>query len=148
MSLRMTRAERDAFLADLHVGIISIEQADASPICVPIWYDYEPDMGVWILTAEKSVKGVALRAAGRFSLCAQEETPPNYRYVSVEGPVTEVRPADREKDSRPMAHRYFGQKLGDLYVESSGGDGEQDVNLVFTMRPERWRTVDYGKLAG
>ena len=40
-----------------------------------------------------------------------------------------------------MAHRYFGPALGDRYVESSDGEG----SLVFTMRPERWRTVDYGK---
>ena len=55
----------------------------------------------------------------------------------------DVRPADLEQDTRPMARRYFGEKLGDLYVEQSGAGGE-----VFTMRPERWRTVDYAKLAG
>ena len=43
-----------------------------------------------------------------------------------------------------MARRYFGEKLGDLYTDS----GESDGGLVFTMRPTRWRTVDYGKLAG
>ena len=142
MSLSMTKAERDEFLAGLHVGVISIEQTDASPIAVPIWYDYAPDVGVWILTAEESVKGQALQAAERFTLCAQEETPPNYRYVSVEGPVIEVRPADREKDSRPMAQRYLGEQLGNLYTDSEGGE----ASLVFTMRPERWRTVDYSKL--
>ncbi len=142
MSLNMTKAEREEFLAGVHVGVISIEQSDAPPLTVPIWYDFEPEVGLWILTDEASAKGRALEAAGRFSLCAQEETPPNYRYVSVEGPVTEVRPADREKDSRPMARRYFGEKLGDLYTES----GEADGSLVYTMRPARWRTVDYSKL--
>jgi hypothetical protein len=63
--------------------------------------------------------------------------------VSVEGPIVETRPGDTERDSRPMAHRYFGPELGDLYVDSQSGDD----NRVFTMRPERWRTVDYGKLA-
>jgi nitroimidazol reductase NimA-like FMN-containing flavoprotein (pyridoxamine 5'-phosphate oxidase superfamily) len=143
MSLSMTKAERDEFLAGLHVGIISIEQTDAPPIGVPIWYDYRPDVGVWILTDGESAKGRALQAAGRFTLCAQDEAPPNYRYVSVEGPVVEVRPAEREKDSRPMARRYLGEQLGDLYTDSQEGEG-----LVFTMRPERWRTVDYGKLEG
>ena len=146
MSLRMSKTERDTFLAAVHVGVISIEQPDAPPITVPIWYDYSPDRGVWILTEEKSAKGRALQAAGRFSLCAQEEEAPNYRYVSVEGAVSEVRPADREADSRPMARRYFGEKLGDMYVDSEGS--QTDVSLVFTMRPQRWRTVDYSKLAG
>jgi hypothetical protein len=96
-----------------------------------------------VITEPGSEKGQALHAARRFSLCAQSETPPNYRYVSVSGPVVDVRAADREKDSRPMARRYFGEKLGDMYVDGSGGGGQ-----VFTMRPERWRTVDYAKLGG
>ena len=84
-------------------------------------------------------------AAGRFAICAQVEQPPAYRYVSVEGPVIDVRPADREKDTRPMARRYFGAELGDAYVASQSDEGQ---SLVFTMRPERWRTVDYAKLGG
>jgi hypothetical protein len=94
-----------------------------------------------VITGKDSEKGRALDAAGRFALCAQSEAPPIYRYVSVEGPVTSVRPTRLEDDLRPMAHRYFGPALGDRYVESSGEEG----SLVFTMRPERWRTVDYGK---
>jgi hypothetical protein len=38
----MTRAEREAYLADLHVGVISIERAGSAPLTVPIWYDYDP----------------------------------------------------------------------------------------------------------
>jgi nitroimidazol reductase NimA-like FMN-containing flavoprotein (pyridoxamine 5'-phosphate oxidase superfamily) len=144
MSLAMTRAERESFLAGLHVGVISIEQTNAPPLTVPIWYDYEPDIGIWVLTDEESVKGRALRAAGRYTLCAQTELPPAYQYVSVEGPVTSVRPADREKDSRRMAHRYFGKELGDQYINAQSEGG----SLVFTMTPERWRTVDYRKMGG
>ena len=109
---------------------------------MPIWSDFDPAIGVWVITEPSSQKGRALHTARRFSLCAQSEEPPNYRYVSVSGSVVDVRTADLEKDSRPMARRYFGEKLGDLYVEGSGGGGQ-----VFTMRPERWRTVDYAKLS-
>jgi len=145
MSLNMTVAERDAFLADRHVGVIAIERKDAPPLAVPIWYAYAPDTGVWVITGEHSQKGRALRSAGRFTLCAQTEEPPAYRYVSVEGPIVGVRPADRERDARPVAYRYFGPELGDWYVDSQR---DEEPSLVFTMRPERWRTVDYGKLAG
>lgn len=140
--LTMTKEEREAFLADLHVGIISIEVGDGPPLSVPIWYDYTPDRGVWVITAESSQKGRALHAAGRFTLCAQTEEPPAYKYVSVSGPIVEERAGDRERDSRPMAHRYFGQGMGDLYVDGQPGEG----NRVFVMRPERWRTVDYAKI--
>ena len=106
--LTMTKDERESFLADVHVGVISIEREGGAPLTVPIWYDYAPDKGVWVLTEPASLKGQGLAAAGRFSLCAQIEEAPGYRYVSVSGPVVEERPADLEADSRPMAHRYFG----------------------------------------
>jgi nitroimidazol reductase NimA-like FMN-containing flavoprotein (pyridoxamine 5'-phosphate oxidase superfamily) len=141
MNLSMTAAEREAFLAGVHVGVIGIEQADAAPLAVPVWYDFAPDRGVWLVTDGDSLKARLLRRARRFTLCAQTETAP-YQYVSVEGPVVDTRPADLERDRRPMARRYLGRELGDLYLKGQPGAGE----LVFTMRPERWRTVDYGKL--
>jgi nitroimidazol reductase NimA-like FMN-containing flavoprotein (pyridoxamine 5'-phosphate oxidase superfamily) len=142
MSLAMTTEERDAFLADVHVGVISIERDGAAPLSAPIWYDYDPSFGLRIITGRSSRKGRALEAAGRFTLVAQTETPPFYKYVSVSGPVVSVEPADLEAHRRPMAHRYFGPELGDLYV--SGSDGAEE--LLFTMQPERWLTVDYAKV--
>jgi nitroimidazol reductase NimA-like FMN-containing flavoprotein (pyridoxamine 5'-phosphate oxidase superfamily) len=138
----MTRDERERFLADLHVGVISIEQPDAPPLAVPIWYDYSPEVGVRVITEKDSQKGRALAAARRFTLVAQTEDPPGYQYVSVSGPIVDVSPALLEEHRRPMARRYFGEKLGDLYAEGTPGES----SLLFTMRPERWRTVDYTKI--
>ncbi len=142
MSLSMTQSEREAFLVDLHVGVISIERSDGPPLAVPIWYDYSPAAGVWILTGANSLKGQALQKAGRFTLVAQTETPPVYQYVSVEGRIVETRAAELERDQRPMARRYLGVEQGDAYV---AGGGEEE-NLVFVMQPDRWRTVDYRKM--
>lgn len=142
MALTMSVDEREQFLADVHVAVIAIERSDGPPLAVPIWYDYRPGANLWILTTAESVKGRLLQQAQRFSLVAQDETPPFYRYVSVEGPIVSVTAADVEEDSRPMAHRYFGPDMGDTYVESS-----EDQALRFDMRPERWWSVDYSKLA-
>ena len=141
MSLAMTKEEREVFLADLHVGVISIEQPGSAPLTVPIWYDYAPATGVWIITGDDSLKAKHLLAAGRFTLVAQSEEPPAYRYVSVEGPVVETRATDLERDLRPMAQRYLGKDMGNLYAQSTGSAGQ----TVFVMQPEKWRTVDYGK---
>lgn len=141
MGLTMSQDEREKFLADVHVGVLAVERADGPPLAVPVWYDYRPGGDLWLLTAEESLKGRLLQAAQRFSLCVQDETPPFYRYVSVEGPVTAVRAADEDDDSRPMAHRYLGPDVGDQYVESS-----EEQSLKFCMRPERWWSVDYSKL--
>lgn len=143
MSLKMTKEEREAFLADLHVGVISIDDPGRGPITVPVWYDYRPATGLWIITSRASRKGQALDKAGRFSLVAQTESPP-YKYVSVEGPIVDVRPANRNDDTRPMAHRYLGAEFGNAYVDAQPAD---DDSTVYVMQPQRWLTVDYAKLA-
>ena len=139
--LSMSVEEREAFLADLHVGIIGIERSDGPPLTVPIWYDYVPGGEVWVLTDGDSLKGRLLERAGRFSLCAQTETSP-YSYVSVEGSAT-IRPSDVEADSRPMARRYLGLKMGDWYTDNVP-HGARPIRVAMT--PERWFTVDYSKM--
>lgn len=42
MSLAMTKEEREAFLADVHIAVISIPEADRGPLTAPVWYAYEP----------------------------------------------------------------------------------------------------------
>jgi nitroimidazol reductase NimA-like FMN-containing flavoprotein (pyridoxamine 5'-phosphate oxidase superfamily) len=142
MSLRMTKEERERFLAEVHVGVISVSEEGRGPLTVPIWYAYQPGRDLRVITEPGSRKGRLLEKERRVSLCVQSETPP-YAYVSVEGPVVDIRAADRERDLRPMAHRYLGREQGDRYVESSG-EGEGDA-VVVVMRPERWLTVDYSK---
>jgi len=145
MSLQMTKAEREAFLADLHVGVLSIPEPGRGPLTVPIWYAYEPGGELRVVTGRDSRKGRLLAAAPRVSLCAQTETAP-YRYVSVEGPVVYVGPVERARDVRPLAHRYLGPELGDQYVAATAA-GAGDEMLV-RIRPERWLTVDYRKEYG
>jgi len=96
-----------------------------------------------VITSRSSRKGRAIRAAGRMSLCAQDERPP-YRYVSVEGPVeiTELDPADR----LAMARRYLGPEGGDRYV--AGNPDPAGENMMVRMAPEHWLSVDYGQRPG
>jgi uncharacterized protein len=104
-------------------------------LSVPIWYRYDPVVGVSVITAGGSRKARAVRRAGRFSLTVQTESVP-YVYVTVEGPLVEDRPADAEHDLRPMAVRYLGDDAGNHYTEAWRTFGVGDVVLV--MRPERW----------
>jgi PPOX class probable F420-dependent enzyme len=144
MSLTMTREERESFLADVHVGVLSVARSDRGPLTVPIWYGYEPGKELWIVTERQSRKGRLLTEAGRFSLCVQTEDPP-YKYVSVEGPVASVEPADVERDVRPLARRYLGRELGDRYVAATSGEDARGDTVLFRMRPERWLSTDYAK---
>lgn len=140
----MTKGEREAFLAGLHVGIISIPEDGRGPLTCPIWYAYEPGGELWVVTDRDSRKGRLLQRAQRVSLCVQTETPP-YKYVSVEGPIVGIAPADAERDTRPMARRYLGEELGDRYVEATAEERAAGASVRVRVRPERWLSVDYAK---
>ena len=142
MWVPMSAAEREEFLAGVHVGVLSAAVGSAArTLAVPVWYSYQPGGLLTVLTGRRSRKAAAVRAAGRFSLCVQDDRPP-YRYVSVEGPVVsedDPDPAER----RAMARRYLGTAGGDHYV-ADNPDPERD-NVAFRMRPERWLSQDQGK---
>jgi PPOX class probable F420-dependent enzyme len=146
MSYAMTRTEREAFLAETRVGMLGVEEPGRGPLTVPVWYHYEPGGVVRVVTGASSLKGRLLRRAGRMSLCAQTETAP-YRYVSVEGPVTLSTP-DLERDVRAMAIRYLGPEMGEMDLAMTADERAEEPSVLVEMRPERWRSVDYGKMIG
>ena len=138
----MSAAEREGFLADVHVGVLCTALGSTGQtLAVPVWYSYEPGGLLTVLTGRRSRKAAAIRAAGRFSLCAQDDHPP-YRYVSIEGPViSEEEPGPGERLA--MARRYLGAAGGDRYLAANPDPGRE--NVAFRMRPERWLSQDQGK---
>ena len=101
----MTAAEREEFLAGVHVGVLGVAVGTAGrTLAVPVWYSYQPGGLLTVLTGRRSRKAAAIRSASRFSLCVQDDSPP-YRYVSVEGPVVsadELDPAERLAMAPPL----------------------------------------------
>lgn len=141
MSFAMTKSEREAFLADLHVGVVAIPDPAGAPLAAPIWYRYAPGGAIEFITDRDSRKARLLATGTRLSLCAQDERPP-YKYVTVEGIVAALDPVDIDRDARPIAHRYLGPERGDAYVQTFG---PPEGMVLVRIRPERWRTVDYAK---
>ena len=135
----MTETEKQEYLADLHVGVLSLNDNSKWPLTAPIWYDYEPGGELWFITGPNSLKGKLLEVGVRLSLVAQSEEPP-YKYVSVEGPVVSI-DESTENDLLAMAVRYLGETGGKRYTENSNGSG----GVLVRVKPERWLAVDYGK---
>lgn len=141
MDLRMTPDERTAFLTDApRVGVLSIEAAGRGPVSSPLWFTVEPDAAITFSVGASSEKSRLLRASGRATLCVQSEEAP-YRYVSIEGPVSEVG-ASSDASRLERAHRYLGVEFGDAYFASTRDEAE----LTYSLRPERWASVDYNKV--
>lgn len=133
----MTQEERDAFLADVHVAILAIDEPDRGPLAMPVWYLYE-NGEVLIGMDGNSLKARLIRAAGRATLTVQTEVAP-YQYVSVEGPaVVEA----TQRDDFEMASRYLGPEMGRWYADNNAST---DESVVVRITPEHWRTMDFAK---
>lgn len=133
--LAMSLAQRWEFLEGVHVGVLTVDEADRGPLAVPIWYciaDGAIEFGI----GGSSKKAQLLRAAGRATLLVQVEDPP-YRYVSVEGPVEFV---DRAYDVLAVASRYLGPEVGRWYAENTPDSTD---TVVVQLRPAHWRSQDF-----
>jgi hypothetical protein len=144
MAFNMTKAEREAFLLEARVGILSIPQRNHGPLTNPVWYDYTPGGDLWILMQSTTRKGQLLRVGGRVSFLVQNPEPP-YRYVSLEGSVSAITPADLRDDLQPMAQRYLGEEEGVDYADGSAEKYALGNAIKVAITPERWLTVDYSK---
>jgi PPOX class probable F420-dependent enzyme len=141
VSFSMSRAEREAFLAGVHVGVLTVMAADGrGPLATPVWYSYSPGGLLSVTTGSTSRKARAIAAAGRFSLCAQDEAPP-YKYVTVEGPAT-IEPA-RLDERIAIARRYLGARDGDTFI----ADNPDADDVAIRMSPEYWQSADFSKAA-
>jgi len=138
----MSPEERMAFLAGVHVGVLSVSAgADRGPLTVPLWYRYEPGGSVWFVTSPRSRKALLIQTTGRASLCVQSEDLP-YRYVTVEGPVAEIGAPDAAWQ-RSLCHHYLGPDLGEQVFEAFK-DAPLD-EVVFALAPQRWTSSDYSE---
>ncbi|AKK27945.1 pyridoxamine 5'-phosphate oxidase family protein [Mycobacterium sp. EPa45] len=141
MPRELTESERQEFLAAKHVAVISVAATDGRPpASVPIWYDYTPGGNIRITTGASRRKARLIKQNGVLTLVVQNEEPP-YQYVSVEGSVVEVTEPTPAEVAEGIAVRYLGEQAGRQFASSL--EGEQTV--LFTIRPDRWFSVDYSE---
>jgi hypothetical protein len=139
MPRNLTEAEREQFLADKHVAVLSVAAGDGRPpSSVPIWYDYTPDGVIRVNTGAGSRKAKLIEQAGVVSLVVQREDPP-YQYVIVEGSVVDTATPAPEDAREAIAIRYLGEEAGREFVRSMAGV----PTVLFTIRPDRWLTADF-----
>lgn len=141
MSLAMRREQREAFLAAVHVGVLSAAaDGDRGPLAIPVWYSYTPGGTVNVITGRNSRKARLVRSGGRFTICVQTEAIP-YQYVTAEGPVDTIEDPVTPEERRAMAERYLGQAGAAQYIAATSEQGLEDI--VIRMRPEHWLSADF-----
>lgn len=139
MSSKMSVSERERYLADVHVGVLSVPDIDGrAPLSVPVSYRYEPGGEIEFATGGSTRKLALLRKSGRCSFLVQTEEVP-FQYVSVEGPIVIDESVSLEW-YEASAVRYLEPDLAERYVLATK-DFINDMVLV-RIRPERWLTYD------
>ena len=147
MTRPMTEQEREEFLAEPHIGVVSVASDDERPpLAVPVWYGYRPGVDISFFTGtqgRKARKTRLIRRAGVLSLSVQRQEFP-YRYVTVEGTVVrEDRPPSAEQ-MLTVARRYLPEEAARGFVEAELGSPGPEL-VLFTVRPDRWLTADFAE---
>lgn len=135
-----TESERQQFLADKHIAVLSVAAADGRPpASVPIWYDYTPGGNIRVNTGAGNRKAKLIEETGAVTLVVQREELP-YQYVAVEGTVIETTTPAPLEAREAIAIRYLGEDGGRRFAQEME-DGTASV--LFTIRPDRWLTADF-----
>ena len=144
---QMTTHERETFLAEPRVAVLSVaSNDDRPPLTVPVWYGYQPGGNLTFFTGtqgHKARKTGLIEKAGVVSLSVQHGEFP-YRYVTVEGTIVQ---ADRPPSADQMlaiVNRYLPEEMAQGFVgaELDRPTGEL---ILFTIRPDRWLTADFSE---
>jgi PPOX class probable F420-dependent enzyme len=139
MPRALTEAERERFLSEKHVGVLSVAASDGRPpASVPIWYDYTPGGNIRINTGASRRKTKLIERTRVVTLVVQREELP-YQYVAVEGTVVDTTTPTPLEVREAIATRYLGEDGGREFVRRMG---DYD-SVLFTIRPDRWFTADF-----
>jgi uncharacterized protein len=145
----LTPDERERFLAEPHVAVVSVvpdpeRDGGRPPLAVPIWYHYALGGDLTIFTGSQGLrarKTGLIRRAGVVTMTVQKHDPP-WKYVSVECQVVgDDQPPKREQMLR-IVERYLPPDAAAGMVDGELAHPESQL-VVFTLRPTRWITFDF-----
>jgi PPOX class probable F420-dependent enzyme len=144
---KMTEQERQDFLADPRVGVLSVAGADGRPpMSSPVFYVYQPggDLTFFTNTQRRNSRKLArMKETGTVTVLVQREDPP-YAYVTIEGTVAAIDSPPTEEQMMAIATRYMPDEVARGFIAGELGDPETTLTVV-TVRPDRWLTQDTGK---
>lgn len=145
----MTDGERNAFLAEPHVAALAVSRGERPPHTSPVWYHHQPGGNVTFFTGtqgHRSRKAELLEQAGVVSLCIQQETFP-YRYVAIEGTIVQTERPPTAEQTLAIVRRYLPAEQARDFVAAEL-DHPSGEFVLYSVRPDRWQSLDFGDVAG
>ena len=145
----MTDAERDAFLAEPHVAVLSVARDGArAPHTSPVWYHHQPGGNITFFTGtqgRRSRKADLIEQAGVVSLCVQQETFP-YKYVTAEGTIVQIDRPPAAEQVLVIVRRYLPEEQAQGFVAAELGHPTGEF-VLYSVRPDHWHSLDFSDLA-
>jgi nitroimidazol reductase NimA-like FMN-containing flavoprotein (pyridoxamine 5'-phosphate oxidase superfamily) len=143
----MTEQERNRFLTETRVAVMSVAAADGRPpISVPVWYGYEPGGNFTYFTGYETKKSRKIRQieqTGRLTFCVQQEALP-YKYVTVEGTVVQTEESPPVERILPIVQRYLPGDAAQAFVDTEI-NRPNTTPVLYTIRPDRWSSLDFSE---
>lgn len=142
----MTAPEREAFLAEPRVAVLSVAgEGGDPPLASPCFYAYAGGEVTFFTNTERrrALKARHIAREGRVSLTVQRPEPP-YRYVTVECAITAAGPPPSAEAVAAIARRYMPEEHAQGLAAAELSDPEGRM-LFYVARPERWRTADFSE---
>ena len=109
---------------------LSTLNADGSPQVTPVWVDFD-GTHVLVNTAKGRVKTKNLEREPRVALAISEPENP-YRYLGIQGRVTEITESGADAHIDKMAHKYMGK---DYPFRAPG-----EVRVIVKIAPDKVHT--------
>jgi PPOX class probable F420-dependent enzyme len=139
----LTEAEMRAFLAEPWNARIATVTADGWPYLAPVWYEYDPEAGVFLVVGRERAEWIAhIRVDPRVAFHVADDLHAQHTRVLVqaraeivEGPVAPAASPALGELTRRLSLRYLGPK-GPEYAERTIERPRVLVRLV----PTGWRT--------
>jgi nitroimidazol reductase NimA-like FMN-containing flavoprotein (pyridoxamine 5'-phosphate oxidase superfamily) len=145
----LNERERQAFLAEPRVGVLSVTSDDGRPpLTVPLWYSYQPGGMLSFFTGtggRKAQKTHLIQKAGVVSLCVQHGEFP-YKYVTVEGTVVQTDQPPSAEHMLAVVRRYLPEEQAQGFVKTELAQPSSEL-VLFTIRPDRWLSADFSDAA-
>ncbi len=143
----LTEEERQQFLADKHVAIMSVESdGGRPPLTISVWYAYQPGGNVIFFTGtqgSETRKTGLIEKAGKLSISVQKEDLP-YKYVTVEGSLERIDRPPAAEDMLAVVSRYLPPRAAQKFVQAEI-DRPDNKLVLFVIRPDRWLSLDFAE---
>ena len=142
----LTEQEREEFLAEPRVGVVSVaSEGERPPLTVPVWHAYEPGGHLSFFTGtqgRKARKIDLIERAGVLTFSVQHGEMP-FKYVTVEGTVVGADRPPSPVHMLAVVRRYLPQEAAQGFVEGELAHPASQL-VLFTVRPDRWISFDFG----